>query len=613
MRGMISVAGVFGNGGILGVVDENGDVRSFSWPRVDFPNHVEVIKFGFSDGVSRDWMGGWGWRHEMSYVNGSNVLRIVSRKGRRKVVRHVFALPDEDVAVFSFEVFNRGLGSVPVEVEFLGHFRILESKLSNAVFYDEVHDAMVFYKGNYYFAVGGDRSANAYSCFRMDRMRIFGFRWRARRGVGRRYALGDVGGYLKWDLGSIPPGGRGEISVYMCCGKTMNEAVSLLNDKTSRSPEEILRGAVEDGRSFVSKSKIPPSSRLGREVERSLLTMRLLCDRRGGIIAAPEFDPEFRVSGGYRYVWGRDAAFIAYAFDLAGYHEIARKFYLWCGAAQRKGGLLLQRYWCDGVPGPCWGDLQLDETGSVLWGLEQHVKMSDDYDLIKEMAPAIVEMADALARTVDVRGLLQPCLDLWEERRGIHAYSTAAVYAGLRSAARMIEEVEFGDKVGSWEMVAKRLKDAFDRFFWKGGHYVRCLNPKTLRPDVTPDSSLLGLAVPYKFISPTSSRMKATVEWLEGKLKSKGGLLRYKRDRYFGGNPWIVSTLWLASYKAEVGRKEEAEKLVEWCLTYSNLGLMPEQVHKGRGEAVSAMPLGWSHAFYLMVLDRLKGDELNGK
>ncbi|MEM3147592.1 MAG: glycoside hydrolase family 15 protein [Candidatus Jordarchaeales archaeon] len=600
---MIEANGIFGNGRMLGVLSWEGDVRWLSWPMIDFPNHVERISFGFSWKGRGEWLGD-GWKHQANYINGANVIFLNSWKGGWHVARYVFALPNENVAVFSFKVSGVHNREGNIAIEFFGHFKISESEIGNAVFYDVEREAMVFYKRGYYFAVGGDRPVNEYSCFRMDRWNSFGLRWKIRGGRGNRYAIGDVGGYLKWDLGKLS-GREGEVTVYVCCGETDDDAIFLLNEKAKEPVKKHLEEAINEGNNFTSRSRID-----GIGVARSLLAMRLLCDGGGGIIAAPEFDPKLQHSGGYRYVWGRDATFIAYAFDIAGYHELSRKFYIWCSGLKKKGGLLLQRYCCDGRLASQWGDVQLDETGTVLWGLRKHIEMTEDYDLLSALSPMVEEMAEGLARAVDDRGLLAPCFDLWEERRGVHAYSTAAVYAGLESAAKMMEELGSGERGEAWREAARKLKESFDQFFWNGEHYVRALSANGLKPDPTPDSSLLGLAVPYMFVEPASTKMRATAEWLERELKRREGVFRYKKDKYFGGNFWTVATLWLALYKAELGRREEAEELAEWCLAHSKLGLIPEQVHRKKGKPLSATPLGWSHAFYVMLMKRLEGGSL---
>jgi GH15 family glucan-1,4-alpha-glucosidase len=69
------------------------------------------------------------------------------------------------------------------------------------------------------------------------------------------------------------------------------------------------------------------------------------------------------------------------------------------------------------------------------------------------------------------------------------------------------------------------------------------------------------------------------------------------------GNPWLISTMWLAQYYALVGERDEARKLLEWARSVATpTGLLPEQVNPFDRSPLSVMPLAWSHAEYLRAL-----------
>jgi GH15 family glucan-1,4-alpha-glucosidase len=69
------------------------------------------------------------------------------------------------------------------------------------------------------------------------------------------------------------------------------------------------------------------------------------------------------------------------------------------------------------------------------------------------------------------------------------------------------------------------------------------------------------------------------------------------------GNPWLISTMWLAQYHALVGERDEARKLLEWARSVATpTGLLPEQVNPFDRSPLSVMPLAWSHAEYLRAL-----------
>ena len=81
---------------------------------------------------------------------------------------------------------------------------------------------------------------------------------------------------------------------------------------------------------------------------RSLITMRVQIDNRGAIIASTDSDITEVLGDTYSYVWGRDGAFVARAFDMANYHEVSREFFDFCANAITSEGYLLHKYNPDG-------------------------------------------------------------------------------------------------------------------------------------------------------------------------------------------------------------------------------------------------------------------------
>jgi GH15 family glucan-1,4-alpha-glucosidase len=99
-----------------------------------------------------------------------------------------------------------------------------------------------------------------------------------------------------------------------------------------------------------------------------------------------------------------------------------------------------------------------------------------------------------------------------------------------------------------------------------------------------------------------------------------GGIARYEADAYqrgegydgLPGNPWIISTLWLAQWKiAGASDLEDLERvtgLLEWTVSRAApSGILPEQAHPVSGRPLSVAPLTWSHAaFVSAVLDYME-------
>jgi GH15 family glucan-1,4-alpha-glucosidase len=127
---------------------------------------------------------------------------------------------------------------------------------------------------------------------------------------------------------------------------------------------------------------------------------------------------------------------------------------------------------------------------------------------------------------------------------------------------------------------------------------VRSVDPE----DARVDSSLLGLSWPFRAVDPSSARMRATVAAVERVLAlPDGGVLRHEGDDYAGGNPWLVSTLWLGLARRLSGDEQGLRRALEYALSCRTpLGLLPEQVTRS-GEPAWVVPLGWSHALLVLA------------
>ena len=214
-----------------------------------------------------------------------------------------------------------------------------------------------------------------------------------------------------------------------------------------------------------------------------------------------------------------------------------------------------------------------------------------------------------------------PSYDLWEERRGVHTFTTAAVVAGLRAAANISAALGNGRaemyRDAADDTAGAMLDHLYDA---ERGVFLRRLAPEadgTMKPDRTIDSAVLHAmllgAVPADH--PAALSTAEVVEqalWVRSQI---GGMARYEGDYYFRvsedfpGNPWIICTMWLAQYKIMLAKSgpELARplELIEWAThRASATGIFSEQVHPTTGEPLSVSPLTWSHAEYVKsVLD----------
>ena len=341
----------------------------------------------------------------------------------------------------------------------------------------------------------------------------------------------------------------------------------------------------------------------------------------GGYIASPNFPA-------YHYCWFRDGSFIAYAMDLAGQHESARRFHQWVverinerrdlvrmGLAKaRSGGKLTEaeilhaRYRLDGTDGEPgnWPNFQLDGFGTWLWALNEHHRQNPEMQLPQGSLDAAELVAEYLSELWSL-----PCYDCWEEFPDhVHPHTLAAIYGGLQAHTELTGK----SHQSATAAIRKHLLAGAETF----GHFVKFPDSPAV------DASLLGLAVPYGVVAPDDPIMLKTVEHIESTILRDGGLHRYADDSYYGGGAWILLTAWLGWYHVELATRcpdlgSRLQQKIQTCQSWielhsgNNTSLsLPEQVAENlnipsyyttwvdRWGAV-ASPLLWSHAKYIIL------------
>jgi len=280
--------------------------------------------------------------------------------------------------------------------------------------------------------------------------------------------------------------------------------------------------------------------------------------------------------------------------------------------------------------------------------------------------------ADFMTRFIDPdTDLPLPCYDLWEERWGVHAFTVAAVHGGLIAAARFANAFGDSRLAGLYDDTAQRIARAFCRHFWSARHrrFLRRIvpidhartarfmaevlagrspkptldeqgrlhrwhQPKVIRPagaqfhsdgplefedDAEIDSSLVGIHL-FGMLPSEDLRVEQTMQQVERRLAVPGpahGFARYESDAYHRhsdvpprvpGNPWIISTLWIAQWRIAraIDRDALAEALpmIDWAAERALAsGVLPEQVDARDGTPLSVSPLTWSHATVVATIN----------
>jgi GH15 family glucan-1,4-alpha-glucosidase len=263
--------------------------------------------------------------------------------------------------------------------------------------------------------------------------------------------------------------------------------------------------------------------------------------------------------------------------------------------------------------------IQEDETAIVIFMLNQYLLASEDEDFVSRLYHTLIQPAANFMETfIDAEtSLPHASYDLWEEKFLTSTYTVAATYAGLKAAARMAEHFEYQDDAIRWQTVADEVKIAAREklynekaaYFYKG--YVREEDGSEIYDETIDISSLYG-AVMFDLFDLKSDEVTSSLQTVETKLLGKspsGGMPRYENDKYcerdskYKGNPWFVSTLWLAQIYNELGRNEDVLPIVSWAQSkMMKSGVLSEQIDPETSEPVSVAPLVWSHAEFLNTL-----------
>jgi len=648
-----------GNGNLLVGLDNRGQVRDLYYPFVGEANHVSgasgnyVHRIGvFVDGMM-SWLDDPAWKVT---IGGEEHTCVGSMFAENTQLGITLASRDtvhneHNVFLRQFTITNLGDTKRSVKLFLAQQFRIFESRRGDTGLYDPRVGAITHYKGDTTLLINAFANDKQFSEYNIG---LFGIEGRqgtwldAEDGVLENNPIehGSVDSVLAlpFDLAA----GESSLAHYwIVCAPSVAEAHMLDELVINETPEALIASTDAYWTAWLEKEQrdmtVLPAS-LRTLYRRSLMIMRVHTDNRGGTIASSDTDMLHHGRDTYSYVWPRDGAMVCLAFDRAGYRDVTRRFFEFMARCQEPGGYLMHKYRSDGVLGSSWhpwiinGEAQLpiqeDETASILFALWKHYEKYRDIEFIEEMYNSFIEpaaefMCDYIEPTT---GLPKASFDLWEEKYGTSTYTCASTYAGLMAAARFAQLLGKVGPARSFEAVAERIKVAIGEvlFDQKTGTFVKQVLHKDgeLAYDPVIDTSSLYALQLFEVFDLDDERVVRMLQAVEEKLQVHGnskGFIRYERDTYYtqqsagSPNPWVICTLWIARYYIAIAKsKDDLQyplELLEWTSSHaSSSGTLSEQMQPDTREHLSASPLVWSHAeFVLAVLAYVeKVEELEG-
>jgi len=316
----------------------------------------------------------------------------------------------------------------------------------------------------------------------------------------------------------------------------------------------------------------------------------------------------------WRYVWPRDASFVAAALARTGHVDDAVAVLRFVGDVQTGDGGLQARYLPDGSGIPDGRGIQLDGNGWLLWSAATVLhEIEDDGErraTFQELRPLIDTAVDhVLALTAEAPHLPPPSADYWEVRENQLTLGTVApMLAGLEHAAAVYADQDLADRATEVGVRAGQIRSAVATTFGPRG-YERYA-------DGAPMTSLLGAdgrdAATAMLLPPFTAETLPGAEeaWLlsaEEMARPAGGVAPgagWKRD----GISWTPETTLYAVTAAHNGHPRRATAWLDWVLEHrTGSGAIPEKV-LANGAPAAVAPLTWSSANVILAVAALEED-----
>ncbi|TCC50125.1 glucoamylase [Kribbella capetownensis] len=303
--------------------------------------------------------------------------------------------------------------------------------------------------------------------------------------------------------------------------------------------------------------------------------------------------------GPWRFVWPRDASFVAAARCSIGQYDQADRVLHFLDGVRPSSGRWEARYSATGEVIRDGREPQLDGSGWVLWATWFCRAGGKYWDLVRESADEIVAVL-----TPD--GLPAPSPDYWERPESkVTLGVVAPLLTGLRSAIRIATQQNHADEAARWRTALDELSRATDRAF--GPDYPRtpARAVSFLEPGLEPigigggaDAIVTVLGPPF---APAREVVSTAINRTRGVLTQPNGGVTPGEDWRTDGVAWTPQTALFALSAAARGDRATAESLLSWLDRYrTRSGALPEKVNRDLEPAGEA-PLGWTSALVVLT------------
>ena len=618
---------IIGNQNILASYTKNGEILRIFYPNRDYKQILDFLHTGLKINDSR-----LVYLHqdinnvyEQNYEKGTNILQteIVNTYFNIKIIQKDYVVMKENIIVKKYKFINEN--TIDLNLNFIVHSGLISSP-NNRVSGMCKNDTLMQY--NY------DYTMCTFSKEKLLSSQINNVKNNIADGqIGDKDYVGmSADSAISYNLGTLKPGNTREFELYIYINDNKNNLDTL--EKTIDRIRKIdFKVEYESVKKYWRKylkdhntinlddlAETPKNMKIKQIYERTILLYALLVNNEtGGISAAVEIDEEFKKSGGYDYCWTRDTIFVTYAMDILNMKKEVEKFYKnFCKNTQSRNGMWEQRFFTDGRLAPCWG-YQVDETGSVVFGVYHHyLKVKDKKflkDNLKMCEKAVVFLKKYITDIFEKTNKIQVSYDLWEMHEGVSLYSIASIFAAFDSMIKIYEELkeEFTKNRVKQENVNKekellremnvKIKEYILKNFYDETKKSFARNLEDKQSDI----SILGTVIPFEVFTAKEKKISNTIERINMTLRTyTGGYIRFEGDEYTKGRPWVIATLWMAHYYIDIGEEAKAKECFDYVIkTSTEHGFLAEQIDNATMKPAWVLGLGWSHAKFIIILDKM--------
>jgi alpha,alpha-trehalase len=376
-------------------------------------------------------------------------------------------------------------------------------------------------------------------------------------------------------------------------------------------------------------------ARYNKEVERSLLVLKLLaCQNSGAILAAattslPETIGEVR-NWDYRYCWIRDASMTVSVLIRMGHKNVAKRFLqfildivpfkdqkiqIMYGPRGEKRLTEKTLDWLEGYEGSrpvrignaAYLQKQNDIYGVLVDVIYQSlVNYQSDIENLNE----IWTVVRTLARYVE-KNWKKKDKGIWEYRseKKHFTFSRILCWVAMDRAVKIARFFRKDEIAQPWI----KLRDEIKAEIMKRGCCKHGMVFTQSYGDRHLDASNL-LAEHYGFVDAGDPVYVNTVRETYNQLCRDGLMYRYKNPDDFGKpkSAFTVCTFWMIKSLWQIGEKETAQKMFDDVLKHSNhLGLLSEDMDFETKRLLGNFPQAYSHLALIDTAIALSGGDMN--